>query len=165
MKGLAHAHVHDIGDFFPIGLKGDVVDDPHLVDDLAMRKIAEVPHFPGCTEGASEHAADLRGNADGKAVGGAVRVEVGDQHGLHFVVVGVIEAKQKLQGAIGGLLLLVDGYGSQYGIFGQAGTELFGKVGHLVEGARTLLVKPLENLISPVRVKIEVGQPLMKLFF
>jgi hypothetical protein len=72
----------------------------------------------------------------------------------------IAEFQQQLVGDVRGLLSVEQGCGQKIEGLGQPAAEILGKIGHLVPGARPLLVDPVEDLAGAERGLAALAQTL-----
>ena len=139
---LAGAHEHH-RIHLAILLAEKPLDEEHLREHLARRKVARHAMKGGSAESAAHVAARLRGDAD------AVAIRLTHEHGLHRRTIR--ELKQELArlaiGRMEGRLLPRRGNRE---LFVERSAQLLGEIGHLRKGARPSLIQPRGDLLGTV---------------
>ena len=108
---LAHAHEHGVVD------GPGAAEVQRLVEDLRGGQVASEAHLAGGAEAAGERAARLRGQAQR-----APAVAVAHQHRLHGPA--VVGAHQRLDRAVAGVRLVLDGQARERHPLGERGAQL-----------------------------------------
>ena len=119
-------------------------------DDFVGGEVSGEPEETRGAKFASEGAADLRGNAEGEAIG-FVAIESyrgGDEDALDEAA--VVELEEEFAGGVVGALGLSDGGDAELIAVLEGFAEIGGEVGHLVDAGNAFFPEPVQDLGAAV---------------